>query len=650
MLYYEVLIADSGYKKDQPLTYSYDEKLLANQPVSVQLRAKTVTAFISRAVPKPGFATKPIKAVLSRKSIPPSLPKLADWISNYYACPTAEAMRLLAPTSSIIRRSAEAELLPITEKLNASPASKITLTKEQSDAIKAINDNPSPTHVLRGNTASGKTEVYIQLAKKILEAGQSALILTPEISLTSQLEFNMRNRLNAEPVVLHSHLTVSERKKLWLQILESEKPVLVIGTRSALFAPIHNLGLIIVDECHEPAYKQQQSPHYHAVRVASKLGSLSGAKVVLGSATPDIVDYYVAEQRGAISTMLRAARQPVKAHSFNLELIDLKDRSKFSRSPYLSDSLLTAIGSTLNSGQQALVYLNRRGTARLVMCQNCGWQLTCEHCGVGMVYHGDSHQVICHICGRHQSPPLDCPECASGDISYKSIGTKAISGTLASQFSDYPVQRFDSDNTPDERIEKHYHSLMTGLPGIIVGTQLIAKGFDLPKLGLVGVVIADTALFLPDYRADERTYQLLKQVIGRVGRGHGAAKVVVQAYQADNYALKSALVDDWDSFYNQTITERQRYRYPPFCFLLKLTCQRTSRSNAESAANRLADEVKSKFSGIELVGPTPSFFEKLRGNYRYQIVIKAKKRGVLTEIARSVPAKWTVELDPLDLL
>lgn len=650
MFYYEVLIADQGYKKDGALTYASEPQLAPLQPVSVPLKNKIVTAFVSRQVSKPGFDTKPIKAVLSPASLPPSLVETARWMSSYYASPLAECLKLLAPSGTIIRRAKPAIAKELAASVAVQSPDKFNLTEDQERAIKEIGSSPATTHILHGNTATGKTEVYIRLAKKVLAAGRSVIILTPEISLTAQLENTLAASLDNELVVLHSQLGLAERKRKWLKVLESLKPLVVVGTRSALFAPVQNLGLIVVDECHEPAYKQQQAPRYYASRVAAKLAGLNGGKAVLGSATPDVVDYYVAEQKGAVSTMIIPATAPSGSHSFELALVDLKDKSSFSRSSYLSNQLLEAVTDCLAAGQQALIYLNRRGTARLIMCLDCGWQLNCPRCAVAMVYHGDKHLAICHSCGRQAAPPAQCPEIPPGEISYRSIGTKAIAESLAAIYKNTPVQRFDSDNDDDERIEKHYLELMKAKPGIIVGTQLLAKGFDLPGLGMVGVVVADTSLFLPDYRADERTYQLLKQVTGRVGRGHGASRIVVQAYQTENFAIRSAITNDWPGFYKNTLAERRQFIYPPYCFMLKLTCSRATLRGAEQAAARLAAEILGGHKAIELIGPAPAFFEKRRGNFYQHIIIKSKSRQVLVNIARELPAKWSAELDPLDLL
>lgn len=586
MRYYEVDIADAKYRGDNALTYHYDGELNSAVPVSVTLKGRVVSGFIKRSVPKPGFNTLPIKQVLSKNPLPQNLIKLAGWLSEYYGCSYGEALRLIGPTRPIQRKSpkeyvdkrGQAFELEIQPKLN----------EQQQTAIKKINSG-SGTSLLHGITGSGKTEVYMSLAEQTTKAGQSVIFLTPEIALTPQFAAYAQKRLNIPIYVVHSHLTAAERKKLWIQILEHESPVAVIGPRSALFLPVNNLGLIVVDEAHETAYKQQNAPRYHAVRAASQLGKLTGAKVVLGTATPDLVDYYLAREKSQLIEMNTLAKGE---QNTQIEIVDMTDKTAFSKHGFLSDQLLATLNETLANKRQALIYLNRRGTARLIMCSSCGWKMTCDRCNQPLVYHGDTHQAICHGCGLIRKPPTSCPTCNSEEVIYKNIGTKAIAEALSGLYKNHRVVRFDSDNKTEDRIETLYPGVLSGEVDIIVGTQLIAKGLDLPKLGMVGVVIADTALFLPDFRADERTYQLLQQVIGRVGRGHGEGKVVVQAYNPDNPAIKAAVAGNWEQYAEHELIGRKTFRYPPFTYLLKLVCRRTTLAGAQKASSKLANELK----------------------------------------------------------
>jgi primosomal protein N' (replication factor Y) len=329
MHYYEVLVADSRFRGDKPLTYYYEESLVAMQIVTVPLRSRMVTGFVAKEVKKPSFDTKPIKAVLSPTRLPSHALALARWISEYYACSLGEALRQFAPSKPTIRKSEVdlPEILPEASQLELNAP----LTKEQSDAISAIEEAPSTSVLLHGHTGTGKTRVYLELAHKTLDKGRSVLLLTPEISLTPQLTIAAKKRLGDRVVVLHSQLTQSKRKEIWLKILEAKEPLVIVGPRSALFSPIHNLGLVVLDEAHEPAYKQDQSPRYHAVRAASQIGALTGAKVVLGTATPALTDYYVAQEHNAVVAMRQRAIGG--DDEIKTQIIDLKDRSNFTSSP-----------------------------------------------------------------------------------------------------------------------------------------------------------------------------------------------------------------------------------------------------------------------------------------------------------------------------
>jgi primosomal protein N' (replication factor Y) len=427
----------------------------------------------------------------------------------------------------------------------------------------------------------------------------------------------------------------------------------VVGPRSALFTPLPSVGLIVLDEAHEPAYKQEQSPRYSALRTASQLGGLTGAKVIYGTATPNVADYYVASQKSAVVRMQQLAlgpsRTPVKT-----EVVNLKDRQNLGSNPYLSKKLIDAINTTLSNKKQVMVYLNRRGSARVILCGNCGWRDLCPNCDVSLVYHADKHLARCHICGYSAKPPSACPNCGNPDIIYKTIGTKALTEQVAKLFPDKAVRRFDSDNDEGETLNAVYRELLDGRIDILVGTQLIAKGLDLPRLGLVGVVSAESSLTLPDYTAEERTFQLLYQVIGRVGRGHADGQVVVQTYEPDNPAVKSAVQRDYKAFYEHVLAERQAFRFPPFSYLRKLTIRRATLAGAQTAAAKL----KSSFQGlilekglaVEIIGPTPSFYARRGRYYYYQLVAKAKDRKHLLELAKLAPQDWQIDLDPADLL
>lgn len=638
-------MADNKYHSNGPLTYCFDGALKRGQPVSVRLRDRLSTGFINAEVRKPAFDTKPINSIISSRCLPEYCFAAAQWLSEYYCVSLGEALRQYAPTKPPIRDIKPMPLIESSAQIELAPS----LTSSQAAALKYIGKTTSNTVLLHGDTGSGKSRVYIELAKSTLAQGKSVILLTPEIALTSQLSAVTRRALNIEPLILHSQLTDSERKKIWLSILEAAKPQFVIGPRSALFSPCQKLGLIIIDEAHEPAYKQSQSPRYHATRLASQIGLLSGSKVILGTATPLLSDYYLAAAKDAVVEMTDQAITEKKA-DIEVGVIDSKDRTNFSANPYLSNKLLEEIRQNLASRRQVLIYYNRRGSARLILCQVCGWQMTCPNCDIPLTYHADKHQAKCHVCGLVDIPPHNCSICNNPDIIYKSIGTKSLADIIARLFPEHTIRRFDSDNDKGETVSDTYHSLVSGEVDIIVGTQLLAKGFDLPRLGLVGVVSAETSLALPDFTSEERMFQLLYQVIGRVGRGHRKGRVVVQTYNPNKISIQAAINRNYGEFYKFMIEERAAFRYPPYSYLMKLICKRKTANGAKSAASNLKKLLREDKLPVEILGPAPSFYEKRGSNYHWQLIIKSKDRKYLTQLASKVPSGWTVDLDPSDLL
>lgn len=537
-------------------------------------------------------------------------------------------------------------------------ANQPPLTHEQQLVVDTIATSAqagqTETYILHGETGSGKTRVYIELAQQALQAGRSCIILTPEIGLTPQLAQNFQAAFGAGRVVLtHSQLAAKERSLLWHRVLLAKDPLVVIGPRSALFLPLHNVGLIILDEAHESSYKQEQAPHYHASKVAAKLAGLHRATVVLGSATPAITDYFLAEARRKPILRMRAtakATEDAAGASPTPVIVNLTDRQQFGRTSHLSDALVKSIQDSLSRQEQSLVFLNRRGTARVILCQQCGWQAACPHCDLPLTYHGDHHTIRCHTCGYQASTPISCPECGSPNIILKSIGTKAIVDELASVFPHARIQRFDTDNAREERLEAHYDALRAGDVDIIVGTQLIAKGLDLPKLSTVGVVIADTSLYLPDYSSSERSYQLLRQVIGRVGRGHRTGRVIIQTYDPANPVIQAAARGDWESFYKNELAERQAYDFPPFVYTLKIWCRRATADSARQAAEKAVELLRRSGLRIIIDGPMPAFHEKAAGKYQWQANLKARDRGELVKAIGLLPANWSYDIDPSNLL
>lgn len=646
-------MADTKYKSGLPLTYSSSDSLEVLNVVSVPLKGRTATGFVFGEVKKPPFPAKPIKSLATSKPLPYHCLQLAQWMEAYYAVSLSETLRQFAPTKPALRGiRAEGSHTISQPELLTQLQLQAPLTADQRRAISEIKANPSTTILLHGETGTGKTRVYLELAKQSLQAGKSVILLTPEISLTTQLAAAAQSFLNIQPVIMHSQLSAAKRKQLWLKAIDSPQPQVIVGPRSALFSPLPSIGLVVVDEAHEPAYKQEQTPRYNTLRVASQLGVLTDAKVIYGTATPNVADYYLAQNRQAVVRMTQRAigKQEANVKDVKIEVVDMKDRKNFASDPYISKQMIEAINDTLKTKKQVIVYLNRRGSARVILCDNCGWRDLCPNCDVSLVYHADDHQAKCHICGYQHAPPKQCPDCANTDIIFRTIGTKALAQHMQKLFPHRAVRRFDSDNKADETLNEVYGDLISGKAEIIVGTQLLAKGLDLPRLGLVCIVSAESSLNMPDFTAEERTFQLLYQVIGRVGRGHVKGEVVVQTYQPDSTVIRSAVQRDYQRFYAHTLVERQTFRFPPFSYLMKLMVRRATLKGAQDASDRLKSMLTAQGRPVEVIGPTPAFYARRGKYFYYQIVVKSKDRAHLLKLAEIILPDWQIDLDPADLL
>jgi primosomal protein N' (replication factor Y) len=642
MFHYYVWVRSAQYRGNQALTYESSNKLLLGTVVEVSLRKQKVPGIIIKEVPKPVFPTKPIDNILDIPALPKVTLELAVWLQKFYPSPIGVITQLFIPKTINLNKQNE-----YPETALVSPIQP-PLTADQKLAIGHIQK--PDTYILHGRTGSGKTRVYTELAAKTIKNDRSVLILSPEIGLTSQLAITFRQIFGNRVIVLHSQLTDKQRGIAWLRVLKAKSPIIVIGPRSALFSPITNLGLIVVDESHDQAYKQGQSPYYHAARVASQLSHIHQAILLFGSATPSVTDYYMAlEKHKPVIHLDQLAITQYQKH--NVTIVDLKNRDQFPRVPHVSLPLIQAMTRSLERNEQSLLYLNRRGTARIMLCQKCGWQALCSRCDLPLTYHGDKHQLQCHICGYHQIPVTNCPKCGNTEIILHGFGTKAVVEEASRIFPEAHILRFDTDNLKSERLENQYQNIIDGKVDILIGTQVLAKGLDLPRLSTLGIIAADSSLYLPDYTAQERTYQLLTQVLGRIGRGHIDSQAIIQTYHPDSQLLKASLQNDWDSFYAAEIQERQRYKYPPFCHLLKLTCKRTSAVSAEKASQIVKDKLVSSGLAIQVEGPAPAFHEKVSDKYYWQLVIKAKNRSSLLSAIAEIPTNgWSYDIDPIDLL
>jgi primosomal protein N' (replication factor Y) len=647
MEYYLVSPLKIVHQREGTLTYHAEGSLTPGQIVSVSVGNKTVPAVVLERTEKPSFETKPITAIITTQPLPEALLKLHSWLASYYMSHPVAVWQTMLP-SGLLKKRRKTLKMPLKHRRDRT---HILLNDAQEKALSQLLVTSGGTALLHGITGSGKTALYVELAKKTLREGRSVIVLVPEIALTSQIVADFTAHID-NVMVTHSTMTEAARHTTWLEALTSKEPRVIIGPRSALFTPLKNIGLIIIDECHEPSYKQEKTPRYSALRAASMLAREHHAKLVLGSATPSIADYFLALKQPTSSIVKLDVLARKGAVLPDVTVIDMTKRLNFNRSQFLSDALLQQLEGTLAAGHQALLFHNRRGSAPVTLCENCGWSAACPRCFVPLTLHADYYELRCHLCNHRERVPTHCPECGSANIIHKGIGTKRIAEELAKLFPDARIARFDGDNTDSETVDSRYQALYDGDIDIIIGTQVIAKGLDLPKLRFVGVVQADSGLALPDYQSAERTFQLLAQVSGRVGRNEHKSSVVIQSYQPNHPAVKYGLARDYDSFYEYATHERKRAHFPPFTYLLKMTCSYKSEAASIRAARSLAVELRKHLNtDMELLGPTPAFYERARDSYRWQLIVKSPRRGDLARLIEHIPgAHWQYELDPISLL
>lgn len=643
---YYLVAPNSLVRADETaFTYHSENQLAIGSIVRVSAGRRTVNGVVIKAVPKPSFKTKAVLDQVAPNPLPPALLKTAFWLSEYYATHLGTVLQTLLPAGLHKQRrdSKKDEVHPQRNR------TKIVLNPSQKAALQAIEAQKNQTILLHGVTGSGKTQVYIEAAKQQALQGQSSIILVPEIALTPQLVAEFSHHFT-HLIVTHSGLTEAQRHKAWQYVLDHQnEPLIIIGPRSALFMPVANLGLLVVDECHEPSYKQEQSPRYSALRAARILVEAhSNARLILGSATPGVQEYYLAKKtESPIITLSETARQSTPPV---IEVVDFKLRRHFPRHRFLSQALVSCIEQALTENRQALLFHNRRGTAPHTICDHCGWLAECPTCFLPLTLHADQHALRCHLCRFTTGVPPSCPVCHEPTVTFKGIGTKLIETEVSKLFPKASIARFDADTHDTEALHKRYQELYDGTINIMIGTQMLAKGLDLPHLGMVGVIQADSGLMLPDYQAEERVFQLLYQVIGRAGRNAHTSSVVIQTFQPDHPAITSAVARDYHSFYTFEIARRAKQHFPPFCYLLKLTCSYKTEAGAINASQKLAAQLRDSHAHIEVLGPTPSFHERLGGNYRWQIVVKSPTRRLLISLAKEIPAGWQTDLDPASLL
>ncbi len=541
----------------------------------------------------------------------------------------------------------------------------------------------SSIFLLHGVTGSGKTEMYLRAIAYAIGQGRQALFLVPEIALTAQTVRRVAARFPGRVGVLHSGLSDGERYDTWTRARSGDIDV-IVGTRSAIFAPLPDIGVIVLDEAHDSSYKQSpplEPPHYHARDVAERLAREHGAVLVLGTATPDVETYYRA-QRGEIALLhlpqrivghrQRVEEQAARVHAESayspgeteqsvyadlppVDVIDMREELKAGNIAMFSRALQHALGETLARGEQAILFLNRRGQSTYVFCRDCGHVETCPRCDTPLTFHREGMDLQCHHCGFHARPPAQCPNCKSRRIKYFGAGTQQVQSAVTAQFPSAVALRWDADTITNAG---HHEMILQRFANreanVLIGTQMVAKGLDLPYVTLVGVVSADVGLALPDFRAGERVFQLLTQVAGRAGRGVLGGRVILQTYQPEHYAIITASTHDFAGFYKREIAYRRDMGYPPFRRLIRLEFRSTSPESAGREAERAAAMLRAKIgerglSGTEMIGPAPGFFGRINRQYRWHLLLRGPDPAVLLDDV-PIGRGWSVDVDPLDIL
>jgi len=539
----------------------------------------------------------------------------------------------------------------------------VTLSEEQARAVEAISaaveSRQYRGHLLFGVTASGKTEVYLRCIERALELGRTSLVLLPEIALTTQVMNIFKSRLGDAVAVLHSALSAGERCDEWARISDGEAKV-VLGARSAVFAPLEDLGLVIVDEEHDGSYKQDISPRYNGRDVAIRRAEMAGAAVVLGSATPAVETFHAA-RNGELALLTMASRIENRPMP-RVQIADLREEYQKGRASIFSEALETGIRERLERGEQVILLQNRRAYSTFLTCRDCGYVARCPNCAVSLKLHAAARKLSCHHCGHEEPAPDVCPSCGGLRIRKFGIGTEKVEEQTKATFPEARVLRMDRDTT--SRKGSHaaiLHAFRSGEADILVGTQMIAKGLDFPNVTLVGVISADTSLNLPDFRASERTFQLVSQVAGRAGRGETPGEVVIQTLDPENYAIKGAVDHDYVAFYEQEIEFRRELSYPPFAMLVNVLSKNESNSEAVGALDLLVGEIKklpmAARKGVEIIGPTPAVLSRIKGQYRWHLLLRSQDREAVVGLLRTVfeanqalRRKLAVDVDPVSMI
>lgn len=640
--YARVIVNITARALNHPFTYSVPAELAAavkvGSVVEAPFRTGKLVGFVvsldqDLTEDALGHEIKPLTRLLDEAAFwGQEICALTQFMSSYYGCLWLEAIQTVVP-SPVLKKVVQRlkangkvhprPLLPPQAALAGYAAPQ--LTAQQCAAVQAIQEScqGGPPVLLYGVTGSGKTEVYLHAVAQCLAEGRQAVVLVPELSLTHQAIQRYRGRLGDTVGVLHSALSASERQAYWWAMHDGELQV-ALGTRSAVFAPLDNIGLFVIDEEHESSYKQENSPRYHARQIAFKRAQSQGAGLVLGSATPSIESYYLAKQgRYRLATM---SERPSGHRLPEVHLVDMRQRRR--RTKMLSAPLVEAIRQRLADGQQVVLFLNRRGFSKYLQCGECGHRWGCPHCSIPLTFHKQSGVMRCHYCGYEETPPDCCPECQGVNFRHGGGGTERLMHEVQELAPGVRVARMDRDTT--ERLGAHERILSSfeqGEAQILLGTKMITKGLDYPNVTLVGIVNGDDELNVPDFRAAERCFQMLTQVSGRAGRGELPGEVYLQVYAPDQLAIQAAINNDYLSLYESELKLRRQLLYPPFCRLVRVLISSESELDTASWAAELGEFMRHQAECGQVIGPAPCPLERLKNKHRYQLLAKCPAVG-----------------------
>jgi primosomal protein N' (replication factor Y) len=658
VLYAEVAVEAARGSGRETYTYAVPEgvDVVPGHRVTVPFGRRTTYGFVvSVTTEEPGVEVKPIATAGSDPLLLPHQVELARLVADHYWLPIIECLRAMLPprvratgktgSQESTRQRRHSRLVELATGI-ATPTAAPELTVEQQSALEVIGANQ--VMLLHGVIASGKTEVYLAAAERALADGLRVLLLVPDISLTPQLVQRVRARLNAPIAVLHSQLTELERAQQWWRTRRGEAQV-VLGSRSAVFAPIPRLGLICLDEEGSAAYKQDRTPRYETGWVARRLATVTGARLVAGSATPSVTTYHEAAQgHMALAKLTRR----VRGRDAEVDLVDMRDEAAQGNRQPLSKRLVDVIDSALKNEEQVILYLNRRGMSTFVLCRDCGKSVQCLGCSVALVQHAEIDGLVCHYCGYSRAMPEVCDHCGSRNIKGLGMGTQRLETMVKKLWPQARVLRLDSDAArgPDSYFDI-WETFSERRADILVGTQMVARGLDLPAVTCVGVVDADLPLHFPDYRSAENTFALVVQVSGRAGRDGRESRVVVQTSNPEHYSLRCAAVGDYEGFYAADLPARKAFSFPPFADLVVLTRTdhddaRAATSAREAAESLAAGLLREGIEGIRVMGPAPAFIHRLRGEYRWQVTLKGEGLARARHLAPRGKG-WSYDVDPV---